>query len=219
MVTIILHCPHGQSEALVRDGHAQSAQAEGSLSRLWAPQPRESPPMPLKNASREEMLHASQEREPLTRPHAHGSRVSRPTVSSWIKKKALSFLLDVPLCSPRVQRIPLPPRWKWPNGWLVCAQTSARLLDVDRSVPKEPSSGRLCRRRSEPARRVSGCGRPLQKGIGRAPARRDFLKVYSSVIPQEQHTAVGKETGETAHVEGWNNTLRKPLARFVHMTV
>jgi insertion element IS1 protein InsB len=38
------------------------------------------------------------------------------------------------------------------------------------------------------------------------------------VIPKEQHTAVGKETGETAHVERWNNALRKPLARFVRMT-
>jgi hypothetical protein len=29
----------------------------------------------------------------------------------------------------------------------------------------------------------------------------DFLKVYASVIPEEQHTTVGKETGETAHME------------------
>ena len=35
----------------------------------------------------------------------------------------------------------------------------------------------------------------------------------------EQHTAVGKETGETAHVERWNNTLRQRLARFVRMTL
>jgi IS1 family transposase len=47
----------------------------------------------------------------------------------------------------------------------------------------------------------------------------DFLKVYASVIPDGQHTAVGKETGETAHVERWNNTLRQRLARFVRMTL
>src|SRR4249920_3413089 len=47
----------------------------------------------------------------------------------------------------------------------------------------------------------------------------DFLKVYASVIPEEQHTAVGKETGETAHVERLNNTLRQRLARFVRMTL
>jgi insertion element IS1 protein InsB len=47
----------------------------------------------------------------------------------------------------------------------------------------------------------------------------NFLKVYACVIPEEQHTAEGKETGETAHVERWNNTLRQRLARFVRMTL
>jgi len=47
----------------------------------------------------------------------------------------------------------------------------------------------------------------------------DFWAVYQDVIPEEQHTAVGKETGETAHVERWNNTLRQRLARFVRKTL
>lgn len=47
----------------------------------------------------------------------------------------------------------------------------------------------------------------------------DFWAAYTSVIPKAQHFAVGKETGETAHVERWNNTLRQRLARFVRMTL
>ena len=47
----------------------------------------------------------------------------------------------------------------------------------------------------------------------------DFWAAYQAVIPEEQHFAVGKETGETAHVERWNNTLRQRLARFVRMTL
>lgn len=47
----------------------------------------------------------------------------------------------------------------------------------------------------------------------------DFWAVYQAVIPEEQHTAVGKEAGETAHVERWNNTLRQRLARFVRKTL
>jgi len=39
------------------------------------------------------------------------------------------------------------------------------------------------------------------------------------LIAQEQYSAVGKETGETAHVERWKNTLRQRLARFVRMTL
>ena len=47
----------------------------------------------------------------------------------------------------------------------------------------------------------------------------DFWVVYRAVIPEEQHTAVGKESGETAHIERWNNTLRQRLARFVRKTL
>ena len=47
----------------------------------------------------------------------------------------------------------------------------------------------------------------------------DFWKASQAVLPEEQHSAVGKETGETAHVERWNNTLRQRLARFVRKTL
>jgi insertion element IS1 protein InsB len=47
----------------------------------------------------------------------------------------------------------------------------------------------------------------------------DFWEAYSSVIPAEQHTAAGKESGLTAHVERWNNTLRQRLARFVRKSL
>jgi insertion element IS1 protein InsB len=46
----------------------------------------------------------------------------------------------------------------------------------------------------------------------------DFWKAYQAVIPEEQLTQVGKETGETAHVERWNCTLRQRLGRFVRET-
>lgn len=47
----------------------------------------------------------------------------------------------------------------------------------------------------------------------------DFWEAYAKVLPQAQHTAVGKETGQTAHVERWNLTLRQRLARFVRRTL
>jgi len=47
----------------------------------------------------------------------------------------------------------------------------------------------------------------------------DFWQAYQSVIPPAQHMAVRKESGETAHVERWNNTLRQRLARFVRKTL
>ena len=47
----------------------------------------------------------------------------------------------------------------------------------------------------------------------------DCWEAYQKVLPDEQHTACGKETGQTAHVERWNNTLRQRLARFVRKTL
>ncbi len=42
---------------------------------------------------------------------------------------------------------------------VVCAQKSARLLDLDSSVPQDTAGGGVCCWGSEPARRASGCGR------------------------------------------------------------
>jgi len=47
----------------------------------------------------------------------------------------------------------------------------------------------------------------------------DFWEAYQAVIPDAQHEAVGKETGLTAHVERFNNTIRQRLARFVRKTL
>lgn len=47
----------------------------------------------------------------------------------------------------------------------------------------------------------------------------DFWEAYQKVIPVDQHTAAGKDSGLTAHVERWNNTLRQRLARFVRKTL
>lgn len=47
----------------------------------------------------------------------------------------------------------------------------------------------------------------------------DFLKSYACVIPEDQHRAVGKETGQTAHIERFNNTLRQRLARLCRKTL
>ena len=46
-----------------------------------------------------------------------------------------------------------------------------------------------------------------------------YWGAYQAVTPSEQHRSVGKETGETAHIERWNNTLRQQLERFVRKTL
>ncbi len=43
----------------------------------------------------------------------------------------------------------------------------------------------------------------------------DFWAIYLAVIPEEQHTAVGKETGETAHIKRCHRPFLL-LGFFVH---
>src|SRR5947199_831152 len=106
MVTITLHCPHCGSDALVRDGHAPNGKQKDRC-HACGRRSRENPtPNAYPEARREEILHASQERSSL-RGLTRTFGVSRTTVSSWIKKKELSFLLCVPLCSPRIPKIPV----------------------------------------------------------------------------------------------------------------
>ena len=47
----------------------------------------------------------------------------------------------------------------------------------------------------------------------------DFWEAYQKVFPEETHRSVGKDSGETNHIERWNNTLRQRLARFVRKTL
>jgi insertion element IS1 protein InsB len=47
----------------------------------------------------------------------------------------------------------------------------------------------------------------------------DFWEAYQAVLPDTQHVPAGKGTGETAHVERFNNTLRQRLGQFVRKTL
>ena len=87
MVTITFHCPHCQSDALVRNGHAPNGK-QLYLCRSCGRQSRENPtPHAYPQARREEILHAYQERSSL-RGLTRTFGVSRTTVSSWIKKSS-----------------------------------------------------------------------------------------------------------------------------------
>jgi len=48
-----------------------------------------------------------------------------------------------------------------------------------------------------------------------AVAYTDFWQAYCQVIPSKRHHAVGKETGQTNHIERLNNTFRQRISRLV----
>jgi IS1 family transposase len=92
-------------------------------------------------------------------------------------------------------------RWVW---LALCRQTRQVVAFVvgDRSA-------QTCRRLWE----------AIPEAFRRAHCYTDFWEAYAKVLPPEQHSAVGKESGQTAHVERWNLTLRQRLARFVRRTL
>jgi insertion element IS1 protein InsB len=47
----------------------------------------------------------------------------------------------------------------------------------------------------------------------------DFWQAYQAVLPDSQQVAGGKESGQTNHIERWNNTLRQRLGRSVRKTL
>ena len=47
----------------------------------------------------------------------------------------------------------------------------------------------------------------------------DYLAQYRAVIPEDRHTAAGKDAGLTNHVERFWCTLRQRCARFVRKTL
>ena len=46
----------------------------------------------------------------------------------------------------------------------------------------------------------------------------DFWSSYQEVLPSKRHFAVGKETGQTNHLERFNNTLRQRVSCLVRKT-
>jgi insertion element IS1 protein InsB len=53
----------------------------------------------------------------------------------------------------------------------------------------------------------------------RAVCYTDYWESYSSVLPSKRHRAVGKESGGTAHIERFNNTLRQRCPNLVRKTL
>lgn len=47
----------------------------------------------------------------------------------------------------------------------------------------------------------------------------DFWDAYQKIFPKETHQSVGKDSGQTNHIERWNCTLRQKVARYVRKTL
>ena len=92
----------------------------------------------------------------------------------------------------------------------MAAQGQALALNSD--VPQDPPSRGLRLRRLGRGR-LPGAWERVPRAYRKCHSFSDFWKAYMAVLPEETHRSVGKESGETAHMERWNNTLRQRIAR------
>lgn len=61
--------------------------------------------------------------------------------------------------------------------------------------------------------------RRIPRAYVRCHSFSDFWDAYQHVFDRQRHQSVGKESGQTNHIERWFNTLRQRLARFVRKTL
>ena len=105
---------------------------------------------------------------------------------------------------------------------VVRLRKAAQTLDLACAVPAHPSGGgsyaigdrgeKTCRKLWE---RIPESYRAAE-GLFYS----DFWESYQKVFPEDRHhQAVGKESGQTNHVERWNGTLGQRLGRFVRKTL
>ena len=162
---------------------------------------------------KEKALQAYRERVSL-RGVARIFGVCRQTVTRWLVEEAQQL--------PELEQTLLPAR---PEDVL---EVDEAWSFVGKRQEKRWLWTALCRRTRQIVAFVLGdhseatCRRLWQRipvAYRRCRSFSDFWKAYQAVFPAETHQSVGKESGQTAHMERWYNTLRQWLTRYTRKTL
>ncbi len=162
---------------------------------------------------RQTILKACQERVSL-RGIQRLFGVTRQTVSRWIPEHVIRLPLLVETLLPVAEHdvLELDELWSF-----VFKKAQKRWLWIA-----------LCRRTRQiiaffiGARDTHSCQQLWQRvpsDYAACDAVSDAWQTYPEVLSAGQHTIVSKQSGEMAHVERWNNTLRQRIGRFVRKTL
>ena len=171
------------------------------------------PAGPYPPERQEEILRAYQERSSM-----RGIRrlfgVARQTLARWLKEKAASLpdLADTLAAVEADDVLELDELWsfvlkkankRW--VWLALCRRTRQIVAYFIGDRSEKSCRALWKR--------------IPAAYKKCCSYSDFWEAYQKVFPVETHQAVGKDSGQTAHIERWNCTLRQRLARFVRKTL
>ncbi len=207
-VTIIYRCRKCGSTNIVKNGSNKCGNPQYHCKDCGAYQVLE-PKRPRGEDKRELILRAYKERASM-RGLERIFDVARQTVARWIQAivRTLPPLKDTLLPAQPDDVLELDELWSfvWKKSrkrWLwtaLCRRTRQIVAFVigDRSE-------KTCRR----------LWNKIPDEYKHCLTFSDFWEAYQQVFSKETHRCVGKESGETAHMERWYNTLRQRLARFV----
>jgi IS1 family transposase/transposase-like protein len=211
-ITIIYTCRVCGSQDVVRNGHNKCGNPQyhchscGAYRVLLTSQVSYSAPF------KATVLRAYQERSSL-RGLERIFHVCRQTIAVWIMEKVHSLpTLRATLTAARVNDVlELDEMWtfvgqKAQKRWLwtaLCRRTRQVVAFAIGDHSKDTCK-RLWARIPESYRRCRSFS--------------DFWRAYQA-LPQTTHQCVGKETGQTAHMERWYNTLRQRVGRVVRKTL
>jgi insertion element IS1 protein InsB len=140
--------------------------------------------------------------------------VHRQTVLRWIDQQALHLplLVDTLLPAQADDVLELDELWSFVGSkaqkrwlWIALCRRTRQIVGFFLGDRDTASCQQLWQRVPD---QYSDC-----------PLFTDAWQTYPEVLPSTQHHAVGKQTGQTAQVERWNNTLRQRLARYVRKTL
>jgi insertion element IS1 protein InsB len=211
-VIVTKSCPRCQSTDIIKNGtnykgqqkfHCNACKAYGTLAATRA----------YTAERKEEILRAYQER-PSMRGIQRIFGTARPTLARWLTHKAQTAPTVAETLAP-VQSgdaLELDELWSF-----VYSKDNQRWVWIA-----------LCRRTRQIVAFYVGdrSERSCRELWSRIPATyrnchtfSDFWAAYQKVFATGKHHAVGKDSGETNHVERWNNTLRQRIARFVRKTL
>src|SRR6266550_9251231 len=217
MVSLRVKCYHCGSDNVILSGFTRNGKRR-YLCKTCGKTSRENPELNgYSEEEKEAILRAYEERSSL-RGLTRTFGVARNTVTGWLKKKAERLgELKESLLFPTMEQaesmvIELDELWSYvyeksQKKWIWLAQCRATRQILAYAIgDRSQATGTILWERIPPIYRMGQC-------------YTDFWEAYGKMIPSRQHHAVGKETGQTAHIERFNNTLRQRLARLVRKTL
>lgn len=204
-------CPHCGSLNIIKNGRnpkgkqqyrCKDCEKSGVLN----------PSVAYPEEEKEQILAAYHER-PSMRGIERMFGVARQTLAEWLKKAAeQERITDTLLPAQTDDQLELDEVWSFVltrknKRWLwtaLCRRTRQIVAFVigDRSEV-------TCRK----------LWKQIPEGYQRCCTFSDFWEAYQLVFPSETHRSVGKDSGQTNHIERWNNTLRQWNARYVRKTL